>query len=310
MNSLGVFFDLNLKKSNDLMEVFDDALSKTNNLMETMDNFNTYKKIERINNNIESNKNEISNNNIIRKNNKLRTYNPIKANKAKLKPIKNNQYYFRKREPYNYQKEYENELINQIEQLFNPSYQNNGKKEETGMLSFLSPLINSNIEEKNKQFYRTKKDLDKFKSSLKTNELEANTFNKNNEKENELSSNESESFSGRGLNRKYSNNSINNKKLKISRKKTFARKGYNYYNFEGDKNGGNNSMGKKFRNKEGFQRKKYDIPEIGELKKNRYFSKTKSNFRNAIVARDINGRTKKNESNVDQLINKLKKHFS
>ena len=47
MNSLGVFYDLNLKKSNDLMEVFDEALSKTNNLMETMDNFNTHKRIEK-----------------------------------------------------------------------------------------------------------------------------------------------------------------------------------------------------------------------------------------------------------------------
>ena len=121
MNSLGVFYDLNLKKSNDLMEVFDEALSKTNNLMETMDNFNTHKKIERFNIiNNESNKNDINNFNIIRKNNRLRTYNVKKTNKNQLKPIKSNQYYFKKREPYNYQKEYENELINQIEKLFNP----------------------------------------------------------------------------------------------------------------------------------------------------------------------------------------------
>ena len=37
MNSLGVFYDVQLKKSNDLMEIFDQALTKTNNLMETMD---------------------------------------------------------------------------------------------------------------------------------------------------------------------------------------------------------------------------------------------------------------------------------
>ena len=43
MNSLGIFYDVNLKKSNDLMDVFEQALSKTNNLMETMDNFNSYK---------------------------------------------------------------------------------------------------------------------------------------------------------------------------------------------------------------------------------------------------------------------------
>ena len=43
MESFGVFGDLSLKKSNDLMDVFEEALSKTNNLMETMDNFNKHK---------------------------------------------------------------------------------------------------------------------------------------------------------------------------------------------------------------------------------------------------------------------------
>ena len=52
-------------------------------------------------------------------------------------------------------------------------------------------------------------------------------------------------------------------------------------------------MGKKFRNNNGFTKNKYDIPEINELKKNRYFSRTKTNFRNTIVARDISNR--KNE---------------
>ena len=76
------------------------------------------------------------------------------------------------------------------------------------MLSFLSPLINSNIDEKNKKFYRSKKELNKSKNS-NISELNTNTINKNNEKENDLSSNESESFLGRGLNKKYSNNSTN-----------------------------------------------------------------------------------------------------
>ena len=62
MNSLGVFNDVNLKKSSDLMEVFDEALSKTNYLMETMDNFNSYKRIKtNINNNDEFNKNDNNN---------------------------------------------------------------------------------------------------------------------------------------------------------------------------------------------------------------------------------------------------------
>ena len=295
MNSLGVFYDLNLKKSNDLMEVFDEALSKTNNLMETMDNFNTHKKIEKFNIiNNESNKNDINNYNIIRKNNRLRTYNTKKTNKTQLKPIKSNQYYFKKREPYNYQKEYENELINQIEKLFNPSYQVNGKKEEVGMLSFLSPLINSNIDEKNKRFYRSRKELKKVES----NDIN-NAINQTNEKgkEYDLSSNDSESIINKGLNR---NSSNNNQKLKISNKNSFIR------NYENRKP--TNSIGKKYRNNNGFKKNKYDIPEINELKKNRYFSRTKTNFRNSIVARDISGR--KNESKVDQLINKLKKHYS
>ena len=295
MNSLGVFYDLNLKKSNDLMEVFDEALSKTNNLMETMDNFNTHKKIEKFNIiNNESNKNDINNYNIIRKNNRLRTYNTKKTNKTQLKPIKSNQYYFKKREPYNYQKEYENELINQIEKLFNPSYQVNGKKEEVGMLSFLSPLINSNIDEKNKRFYRSRKELKKVES----NDIN-NAINQTNEKgkEYDLSSNDSESIINKGLNR---NSSNNNQKLKISNKNSFIR------NYENRKY--TNSVGKKFRNNNGFTKNKYDIPEINELKKNRYFSRTKTNFRNTIVARDISNR--KNESKVDQLIDKLKKHYS
>ena len=69
-----------------------------------------------------------------------------------------------------------------------------------------------------------------------------------------------------------------------------------------------NSVGKKCRNNNGFTKNKYDIPEINELKKNRYFNRTKTNFRNTIVARDISNR--KNESKVDQLIDKLKKHYS
>ena len=209
MNSLGVFYDLNLKKSNDLMEVFDEALSKTNNLVETMDNYNTRRRVEKVEDN-ETNKNDNinfnSNHNSIRKNNRSKTNNPRKGNKT-LKPI-TNQFYYRRREPYNYQKEYENELINQIEQLFNPSYRNDGKKEEVGMLSFLSPLINSNIEEKNKQFYKKKV------NSPKINEL-INVEDKKSEIETGSISGESESAFSRGLNRKFSNS---NQKFKISTK--------------------------------------------------------------------------------------------
>jgi len=296
MNSLGIFSDVNLKKSNDLMEVFDQALSKANTLIETMDNFNTHKKKE-------DNSNESSkNNNIItplRKNNRQRTYNPKTINKSKLKPIQNNQIYFRKREPYNYQKEYENELINQIEQLFNPTYKNNGNNEEVGMLSFLSPLINSNIDEKNKKFY--KKNINK-----KANEFtddNAENF-KNIEYENSESLNEYKGFWDKGSRTKYTKGT---RKLRISKKNSFGSKGFNNYS--------NAQKLPKMGSKYSFYNKKdnkYNIPEISELKKNRYFSRTKTNFKSKskIVARDVSSKSKKNESNVDQLISKLKKHYS
>ena len=296
MNSLGIFSDVNLKKSNDLKEVFDQALSKANTLIETMDNFNTHKKKE-------DNSNESSkNNNIItplRKNNRQRTYNPKTINKSKLKPIQNNQIYFRKREPYNYQKEYENELINQIEQLFNPTYKNNGNNEEVGMLSFLSPLINSNIDEKNKKFY--KKNINK-----KANEFtddNAENF-KNIEYENSESLNEYKGFWDKVSRTKYAKGT---RKLRISKKNSFSSKGFNNYS--------NVQKLPKMGSKYSFNNKKdnkYNIPEISELKKNRYFSRTKTNFKSKskIVARDVSSKSKKNESNVDQLISKLKKHYS
>jgi hypothetical protein len=182
-----------------------------------MDNFNTHKKRE--DNSINE---STKNNNIIaplRKNNRQRTYNPKKINKSQLKPIQNNQIYFRKREPYNYQKEYENELINQIEKLFNPVYKNNGnKEEEMGMLSFLSPLINSNIDEKNKKFY--KKNINKV-------ENEINTGNDDNYKDIEYENSESlngyEGTLEKGINTKYAKS---NRKFNIPRKNNFSNKGY------------------------------------------------------------------------------------
>jgi hypothetical protein len=277
------------------MEVFDQALSKANTLIETMDNFNTHKK--RDDNTINE---SAKNNNIItplRKNNRQRTYNPKKTNKSQLKPIQNNQIYFRKREPYNYQKEYENELINQIEKLFNPTYKNNGNNEEVGMLSFLSPLINSNIEEKNKKFY--KKTLNK-----KANEFtDDNVDNyKNIEYENSESLHEYKGFWDKGSRTKYAKGT---RKLRISKKNSFGSKGFNNYS--------NVQKLPKMGNKYSFynnKNNKYNIPEISELKKNRYFSRTKTNLKSKIVARDVSSKSKKNESNVDQLISKLKKHYS
>ena len=143
------------------------------------------------------------------------------------------------------------------------------------MLSFLSPLIESNIEEKNKRFYKSKKEINK----TKINELN----NKTNESGNEFKANETEYIWNRGLDRKYSNNS--NNRLKISKKNTLVRNGKEI-NFERKKY--HKLTEKKF---EGIRKSKYDIPEINELKKNRYFSRTKNNFRNTIVARDISSKS-------------------
>ena len=163
MNSYGIFCDVNLKKSNDLMDVFEQAVNKTNNLMETMENFNTHK-IQDKNQDEEKDKNTININNEIgmRKLKKFKTYNQKASKKFQLKPIKSSNKYFKVREPFNYQKEYENDLINQIENLFNPNYKNNFK-ENTGMISFLSPLIDSNIISKNNSLFGSKKKISKIK---------------------------------------------------------------------------------------------------------------------------------------------------
>ena len=178
MESFGVFGDLSLKKSNDLMDVFEEALSKTNNLMETMDNFNKHKIQEKniINDEPEKNNN---NNTKSRKLHKLKTYNQRQFGKFQLKPIKNNNKYFKIREPYNYQKEYENDLINQIETLFNPNYKNSSK-DSAGMLSFLTPLINSNVSSnKNKEIYKSKERINNKKSNLNVIKNENINFNNN-----------------------------------------------------------------------------------------------------------------------------------
>ena len=165
MNSLGIFCDVNLKKSNDLMDVFEQALSKTNNLMETMENFNSYKIQNKNSINDEQEKNNNINSEIKgRKLARIKTFNQKKVNKFQLKPIKNNNKYYKVREPYNYQKEYEKDLINQIESLFNPNYKK-GPKENAGMLSFISPLIDSNIINKNKDIYGSKERINKAKSN-------------------------------------------------------------------------------------------------------------------------------------------------
>ena len=246
MNSYGIFCDVNLKKSNDLMDVFEQAVNKTNNLMETMENFNTHK-IQDKNQDEEKDKNTININNEIgmRKLRKFKTYNQKASKKFQLKPIKSSNKYFKVREPFNYQKEYENDLINQIENLFNPNYKNNFK-ENTGMISFLSPLIDSNIISKNNSLFGSKKKISKIKPNSYINQKIIK-----NENEKQIS--------------------INNIKPK-------------------------RRIGKDFENRE--RNEKIEIK--------RAINKTKND-----AIKDIYFKVQKNnKSNVDILINKLKKKYS
>ena len=246
MNSYGIFCDVNLKKSKDLMDVFEQAVNKTNNLMETMENFNTHK-IQDKNQDEEKDKNTININNEIgmRKLKKFKTYNQKASKKFQLKPIKSSNKYFKVREPYNYQKEYENDLINQIENLFNPNYKNNFK-ENTGMISFLSPLIDSNIISKNNSLFGSKKKINKIKPNSYINQKIIK-----NENEKQIS--------------------INNIKPK-------------------------RRIGKDFENRE--RNEKIEIK--------RAINKTKND-----AIKDIYFKVQKNnKSNVDILINKLKKKYS
>ena len=237
------------------MDVFEEALTKTNNLMETMDNFNNHK-IQ--NKNIINDEQEKNNNNNIksRKLHKLKTYNPKQMGKFQLKPIKNNNKYFKIREPYNYQKEYENELINQIEQLFNPNYKNNSK-ENVGMISFLSPLINSNMNNKNKEFYQSKEKI----NNGKTNLIKKEKSNFNNYQ------------SSKSLNKNY-----NIKKLDEDQRKTKEKKLMNEMN---------------------------NLQKTKEVK--RPINKAKTN---AIKEIYFKSSQNENKSNVDLLINRLKKKYS
>ena len=252
MNSLGIFYDVSLKKSNDLMDVFEQALSKTNNLMETMDKYNSYKFKDK---NIINKEPEKNNNTDIkaRKVRKFKTYNQRQFKKFQINPINSNKY-FKIREPYNYQKEYENVLINQIEELFNPNY-NKDSKENTGMLSFIPPLINANVKIKNKEIYKSKERFNKKKAN--TNIQNENIDNNNLQ------------------NNKDINNDFNNNKKDDKEKRQL--KG-------------------ELKNNKQMIKKEY-----------RPINKDKTN-----AIKEIYFRSKKNgsKSNVDLLINKLKKKYS
>ena len=296
MDSLGVFYNLNLKKSNDLMATFDQAINQATGLFDTMDGFENKKQFYDNTDNIpneyinfpKNSKKSVSSNSL---NNPLKS----KSRKNHLKPINHSKN--------NYPYSYETELIKEIENLFNPTFKFFDKKKgEMGMSSFLSPLFDStlktNLEKRNKNFYNNdiSKKNDKNIIGDNVDEKEQNT-----EKNSQLSEGKQ-------------------KKFRITHNGFGKRNGFGTYYMErtnsSNSNSNNNFKKKAYKTKYGqkFIGNKQIESEIKELKKNRYFSRTKTNFRkNVIYARDLNNssrRSSKGESNVDQLINKLKKHYS
>ena len=130
MNNLGVFHNINLKKSTDLMSAFDRVLFQTSDLVDKMDNY------------------EMDPNNIIKKKkiqNKIKekNYNPYTAQS----------------------KAYEENLVEEIDRMFNPNQQNE-IEELTGMMNLLR---NRDIESKKKN------NEDKVKYSYGNNKY--NNFN-------------------------------------------------------------------------------------------------------------------------------------
>lgn len=320
MDSLGVFYDVNLKKSNDIMSTFEQAFIQTNNLMETMDNFHKPKiKKNNFNNDFFESSNDKELKNLIglrnnfgkkptKRNFKFKKHNTIRG----IKPI-----YPRANvnNAYNYQNEYENELIQEIEQLFNPNMKNNKENGEKGMLSFLSPLIDSagkNIQEKNKKFYQGQynenknsfKNLNKNKTKPQVDqaenkeEIDNENYYKNGWNNNEYEKNNESNNNPRS----YSSDKNNNSKLPL---KNIIGRGNGSF-FGKKKSQKNNKYNTKY---EGFKNNKNILQsELDELKKNRYFNRTRTNYK--IVARDISHNSGKNETKIDQLLAQLKKHYS
>ena len=155
MNSLVIFHNVQLKNYNNVISSLQKACDQTSHMVDYMENYrnssinNINKKYKRdnINNNKKKNQsvigrigsNIVTNNNPTKfkkkisenyKNGKTNKYNKYKNLKYKIfgNNIINNNYEDKINEPYNYNKEYENNLINDIENLFHPSAQTNNYK--------------------------------------------------------------------------------------------------------------------------------------------------------------------------------------
>ena len=188
----GVFKDINLKKSTDIMNEFSKIFEKTSYLVETLDEceYNSGEREIRRQNTSRSDysldaiaKNKAgfwgrgagnylglgsnSNNNCNSNNSNYnsnssnnRSNRSNKFGKRKLNPLRTKKYQTSFNSYSNYQKAYENQLVNDIENILNPLAKYEGGEEQLeGMLSFIPQLIKS-------------KELSYNKSKKKENEVD------------------------------------------------------------------------------------------------------------------------------------------
>ncbi len=346
MDSLGVFHDVKVKNSSDLMEAFDQAFNQTNSLFNKMESFGNTKKSNfhpPMDNYQSEEDKELRNLYNYRNNNAKNTKRNFNFKKKKQPLFKPPMFPKIENSEYNYQKEYEKELIQEIEQLFNPSIKNRAQDgSEQGMLSFLSPIINSlskNVSEKNKKFYEggvlnnnsnknnnniIRNNMSKKSSirSYKTNNSNLSSNKNISQEPNKLNDDDDDLESFSELKNFYNNETKGSNKSKsirsIRRTSTNSKGKIFDINNSNRKNANSNSVFNRTLNRNGFgnktkytnysngmKRNNITQYELGELRKNRYFNRTNTNFK--IIAKDKG--PKRDEGKIDQLISQLKHHY-
>ena len=155
MDSLGIFHSVQINNNNNVLTSVRNACNSTSDLVDKIDNFQnlnrrpqySYKVSNKKTNSIigKIGKNIMYNNNKHLKNNyKVKGKTPNIRNKdfyrEKIFGIPSPQKYKDNDEVYNYNKEYENDLIDQIEKLLHPSSEINN-----GFGNFLMPMQNNDF---------------------------------------------------------------------------------------------------------------------------------------------------------------------
>lgn len=144
MDPIGIFHEVKIKNNNDrniIMHELNKVCSQTSDLVEKINNYQNPLKSQKYLSNRRKNNSLIGNvgNNIISNNsynkylpkylrgsNSKKSGNKLNNFKRKIFPD-NDEYKYNKIETYNYNKQYENELIGDIEKLLHPSDYNDNK---------------------------------------------------------------------------------------------------------------------------------------------------------------------------------------